>query len=182
MTVSDLHDWLSEITKKSEPVAQVKNQQIVISDSRAEFASINALINEEYLEKAISEFILNACKFSVDESTIYILLNAHKHKIHMSISNKPLVQSGVNGVPPEYERLVLEPFFRIAQGVDDRYKSLDFGLGLTLASKIINKHDGKVNVTNMQDHLTDSKDDQIRVAVNIEIPIDEGTVSDEEVL
>jgi K+-sensing histidine kinase KdpD len=69
------------------------------------------------------------------------------------ILNVPEVQNGILGIPEAYSRVVFEPFFRICRTVQEEYKTLDFGLGLTLVEKVINKHNGKVAVENLKNYL-----------------------------
>lgn len=73
----------------------------------------------------------------------------------------------VHGVPPEYERLIMEPFFRIVKTVDERYATSDSGLGLTRVQKIIQRHGGNIALFNVNDHIGTN----LRVNAEIELPI-----------
>ena len=54
----------------------------------------------------------------------------------ISILNEPKSKSdGIIGIPQSFERIIYEPFYRIFKTVDDRYKTLDMGLGLSLVEK-----------------------------------------------
>lgn len=173
MSLHEFHNWLSEFSEKMSDMAKIKNQSIKISDSRDGFSGIFLQINEEYLEKAIREIFINSFKFSKKDGTVYVLVNIHHGKLFVDFLNKPTLQKeGVIGIPPEYERIVIEPFFRLAHTVDESYNSLDFGLGLTMVNKIIQKHDGSISLSNVRDHFSQESGGDIRVNVSMTLPIE----------
>ncbi len=85
--------------------------------------------------------------------TLRARARAHKHMVH--------------GIPPEYERLIMEPFFRIVKTVDERYGTSDSGLGLTRVQKIIQRHGGNIALFNVNDHIGSN----LRVNAEIDLPI-----------
>ncbi|MCB1319354.1 MAG: ATP-binding protein, partial [Leptospiraceae bacterium] len=88
-------------------------------------------------------------------------------KLFLSVMNHPHENTEVVGIPPEYENLVFEPFFRINRTVQEMYDTLDSGLGLTLVQKIVNNHNGSVSLFNINDHV----DEGIRVNAEIQLPL-----------
>jgi len=95
--------------------------------------------NEELLFTAISNIVLNACKYSHDnhaEVTLY--LNEEEFVI-------TIVDKGI-GMEEKELANIFQPFYRIQQ----RSNVKGFGLGLALASQIIKLHKGEVKVTSVK--------------------------------
>jgi signal transduction histidine kinase len=78
---------------------------------------------------------------------------------------------GILGVPPEYEKIVFEPFYRLSKLVYEQFKTLDFGLGLTLIEKIIIKHGGDVVLKNIIDHSDIKREPLFKVSLTITLPL-----------
>lgn len=91
--------------------------------------------NEHLLFTAIKNIVMNACKYS------------HNQQASVSLS---MVQGGVligvsdtgMGIPAAEIPLIFQPFYRAG----DHKQREGFGLGLSLASRIINLHKGKITV------------------------------------
>ena len=167
----DFRAWLTSIFAKIAPLAEIKKHKVSVSELKKDLTGVSLQINKKFLEEAFREIILNAFKFSPENSTLYVLMNATNEKLNISFLNIPRSFAGIKGIPPEYERLVFEPFFRLCPGVDDRYNSLDFGLGLTLASKVFKKHQGLITMSNVVDHFSPEEASDIRVNVQITLPL-----------
>ena len=155
----------------SQEFAGLKEQTIIQSDLSGNYREHLVNLNEEKLRRVIDELLLNAYKFSEPRTTIMILYKIYLHNLVVSILSVPMVSENIKGVPADYEKIVFEPFFRINKTVDERYKSLDYGLGLTIAQKIIQKHEGRILMFNVKDFLGTSKTVQTRVSVEVQIPL-----------
>jgi len=174
VSLQGLYELIQEIIAESQPLAEIKNQTVKLSDAKPEYSHRMTRLHLGFIKKAFSEILLNAYKFSPENSEIFILLNADARTASINFINTPVkTREGSVGIPGEYERLVLEPFFRLGRGVDDRYSSLDFGLGLTLAAKIIKKHEGGIHLGNVVEHFSRSSDSGIAVSVRLELPLEE---------
>jgi signal transduction histidine kinase len=91
--------------------------------------------NEELLVTAIKNIVLNACKYSSNQQAI-ILLKADQKNITISVQN---IGRGIS--PNEIEN-IFQPFYRI----EENRTTGGFGLGLSLAEKIIKLHRGEITV------------------------------------
>jgi two-component system sensor histidine kinase ArlS len=91
--------------------------------------------NEELLVTAIKNVVVNACKYSENQQAI-ILLNAHQKNIVVSIRNIG------EGIPANEFENIFQPFYRI----EENRTAGGFGLGLSLAEKIIKLHRGEITV------------------------------------
>jgi signal transduction histidine kinase len=90
--------------------------------------------NEELLFTAIKNIVINACKYSDEPAVVKLGTETEKIKI--------VVQDNGNGIPKAELDHVFEPFYRVNDG-----KIKDgFGLGLSMARKIIKLHNGEIEV------------------------------------
>jgi signal transduction histidine kinase len=91
--------------------------------------------NEDLLLMALKNIVLNACKYSSD----------HRATIRLSISldqiNIMIEDKGI-GIPETELEKIFQPFYR----VHEQRAGEGFGLGLSLASRIIKLHNGYIKV------------------------------------
>ncbi|WP_157580682.1 sensor histidine kinase [Segetibacter koreensis] len=91
--------------------------------------------NEELLFTAIKNIVINSCKYSPNREAI-VRLSIQNEKIVISVQD-----NGV-GIPEAELAHIFQPFYRVN---DDRIRE-GFGLGLSLASRIIKLHNGEIRV------------------------------------
>lgn len=105
------------------------------TDLPAEEDDLLVLGNEELLFSALRNLVLNACKYSGD----------HHAGVALAVSPRELVitveDKGV-GIPPGELENIFHPFYR----VDESRTTGGFGLGLSLAHRIIKLHKGNIEV------------------------------------
>lgn len=90
--------------------------------------------NEELLFTAIKNIVTNACKYSEKPAVVKLAIETEMIQI--------IVQDNGNGIPEEELTHIFEAFYRADDG-----KSKDgFGLGLSMASRIIKLHNGEIKV------------------------------------
>lgn len=91
--------------------------------------------NEELLFMATKNIVLNACKYSAD----------HHAAIRLSVTDDQIVimieDKGI-GIPDSELENIFQPFYR----VPDQRPTDGFGLGLSLANRIIKLHNGQIQV------------------------------------
>lgn len=97
--------------------------------------SLLILGNEPLLLTAIKNIALNACKYS-DNHEAVIQVKTGEKNIHIEISD-----TGIGIVPEEIEN-IFQPFYRSTKATEDR----GFGLGLSMANRIIKLHNGNIKV------------------------------------
>ncbi len=89
--------------------------------------------NGDLLESAVKNVVLNACKYSDNHTANVALTFSDSHLNIMIADNGP-------GILKEHQSLIFQPFFR-----SDKDNSSDgFGLGLSLAYRIIKLHKGNI--------------------------------------
>ena len=91
--------------------------------------------NEELLFTAIKNIAVNACKYSQDQQA-RLLLSADDRDIIISIRNTG------PGIPSNELENIFQPFYR----VEENRTAGGFGLGLSLAQRIIKLHRGLITV------------------------------------
>jgi two-component system sensor histidine kinase ArlS len=91
--------------------------------------------NEILLLMAIKNIVLNGCKYSNDHHT-FVLLKSNSNKIVITVKDQG------RGIPVSEIPNIFQPFYR----VNNNTGSDGFGLGLSLASKIIVMHKGTIEV------------------------------------
>ena len=145
---------------------------VVVSDCKPEVEHITVYINIRYFMILSEEIIINALKLSIQGSQISVIINVETDYLVLSILNVPQKNSdGNTGIPLECENIVFEPFFRMSKNTFEKYKTLDYGLGLNLAEKIVQKHGGKINLTNLNDYSDIGSNPVVKVHCRITIPL-----------
>ncbi len=108
---------------------------LIFKDLPDEENALHVFGNEELLFTAIKNIVANACKYSEDKQSSVILCT-HVGKIEVIVEDK-----GVGIAENELKR-IFEPFYRS----EDTRNTEGFGLGLSLAFKIIKIHKGDLDV------------------------------------
>lgn len=96
--------------------------------------------NTDDLVEAFKQLIENACRFSLDDATIHVSGHHGDNVVHIEIhDNGP-------GIAPEALPHIFKMFWR----ADVAHTSPGFGLGLPIAQKIIEQHNGHLTITNAE--------------------------------
>ncbi|MEM7183442.1 MAG: ATP-binding protein [Spirochaetota bacterium] len=126
--------------------------------------------NTDFLDLAFREVLVNACKYSPENSTINIYSYVRESYISILFMNSILQYTrGVSGVPMEMEHEVFEPFFRINNVYDERFLSEEFGLGLglTIVRDGIHKLGGRIYLYEVNDNVTNDISVQRKVITEL---------------
>jgi two-component system, sensor histidine kinase and response regulator len=94
--------------------------------------------DKESLLRVFTNIIGNATKYTPPGGKISVSTNFDDYYIYTSISDTG------TGIPQDKLPFIFEPFFRV-KGKEERQKGS--GLGLTFVKKIMDAHDGKIEVT-----------------------------------
>jgi two-component system sensor histidine kinase ArlS len=94
--------------------------------------------NEELLFMAMKNMVTNACKYS-DNHHAVVRLSVHGREIIVAIEDKG------RGIAKEEWEKIFQPFYR----TDEGHSIPGFGLGLSLARRIIKLHKGDIDVESM---------------------------------
>jgi two-component system, OmpR family, sensor histidine kinase ArlS len=91
--------------------------------------------NEELLFTAIKNIVSNACKYSEDHHAV-VRLSVQGKEIRISIEDRG------RGIPKEEWEKIFQPFYRTEEG----HAISGFGLGLSLARRIVSLHKGWIEL------------------------------------
>ena len=91
--------------------------------------------NSDLLSSALTNIVSNACKYSSDNKAI-ISFSIREKYFFIDISNQG------EEIPMGEQEKIFEPFYRL----DNSRSSAGFGLGLSLAQRIIKLHNGQIKV------------------------------------
>ncbi len=128
----------------------------IIDDARFEAESVNRHVDgkansdvvikggTELLYRAIENVVRNAIKQTAIDTTVGINTQVDSEKQHVRIS---VVDRGP-GVPEDELQLIFEPFFRSTRTQKNTH---GYGLGLTIARRIIEAHGGSIRASNRID-------------------------------
>ena len=110
-------------------------------------------LNFEKIGLMMEELIVNAYKYSVKGSSINIFCHISEGYFWLSIKND-VTEKPYGGIPAEYEKLVVEPFFRLLPPDESAalIEKFGFGLGLAVADNIVRKHNGIFLTHDVKDH------------------------------
>ncbi len=172
VAVSECYDLIKAVVNDASALSTIHDQKIIFGEIPTGHKNVFVTISREFLYKALYEVVVNALKFSKYNASVLILISIVNRYMIISIINEPeKSDDGIVGIPTEYEKVVFEPFYRLTKNVYEQYKTLDFGLGLTLVEKIISKHGGEVIIENIKDHSNLRHEPQVKVNLSISLPI-----------
>jgi len=120
-----------EITKAN-PLFSVTLDFIRLPEAEEELLVFG---NEELLFTAIRNIVTNACKYSDDHHAV-VRLSVEGKEIRVSVEDRG------KGISPEEWENIFQPFYR----TEDGHGIPGFGLGLSLARRILQLHKGFISV------------------------------------
>lgn len=117
--------------------AALKKQHVLNFDAESDLPAIQG--NSDYLQRALSNLVDNAIKYTKDGGKISVIATSVNGEIAIEVHD-----TGI-GIPPEDLSRIFERFYRV-----DRSRSREMGgtgLGLSIVKHIVQNHGGSVDVT-----------------------------------
>ena len=172
VTLGEFHKIIHDILYELRPMAELRGHELLLNELPPAFAGVKLSLNWEFMRKAIRELLLNAMKFSPENSTVTVLVEYLHTRVLVTVLNAPLhMDNGeITGIPEDYRKIVFEPFFRITRVVHEQYRTLEYGLGLTYVDKVVQMHKGAITCTTVQDYSAENGIIEELVAFEIELP------------
>jgi signal transduction histidine kinase len=121
---------ITTAVENSEHFRAIKGQEVILALS--EFVGA-VRGNAEAIGEIIAELLLNAFKYSPAKSKVRLMcyVTPEIYSI-VVVSEIETMRGGVTGVPAAFEKRVFEPFFRLNNTWDDRFREQKYGLGIGL--------------------------------------------------
>lgn len=145
---------IPDMIKAILPYLEKKNLKITYPELKTN-CKLN--LNLEILSPIIEELLINAYKYTVPGSTINMFAYIKEGYLWLSIMSE-IREKPYGGIPEKYEKLVLEPFFRL-QPTEESIEEIEkfgLGLGLTVVDNITRKHGGMFLIHDVKSY-TDEK-------------------------
>lgn len=140
-----------EIKASADQIVSANNIIVDLSDLPDNLDSLVVSGNPNLLKLAVSNIVLNACKYS-DNKTVIIKIFSDKGMAIISVKDEGI------GIPEEDIQHIFEPFFRASNtGKFDGH-----GVGLPLALNIIRMHKGNITIISKENEGAD-----IRIALPV---------------
>jgi len=140
--VLDFQKIISDSVKQIEPKAKAKKITITLKSSPSKISG-----DSNRLIELFTIFLDNAIKYSPSKSHIKIISHTKKNQIITKISDQGI------GIPPEDLPHVFDRFYQ-SDIARTKTKETGYGLGLSIAQKIIKLHHGRISVTSQVDQGT----------------------------
>lgn len=133
---------IDEVLMRIPSAVQKENKQFSVSlqfnDLPEEESKLLVFGNEELLLTSFRNIVANACKYS-DDHHADVTLSINESKFMVTILDRGI------GIPEKELDKIFQPFYRI----DEDRSVKGFGLGLSLANRIIKLHRGTIKVTSI---------------------------------
>jgi len=111
--------------------------------SMKNFSQVKLLADQNLLNSALSNVIINAIKYSPDSSEVVISM---QHVIQSQESVSIIIADSGTGVPSDALAQLFQPFYRVDEARDR--KSGGTGLGLAIAKQAVLAHNGNITAKN----------------------------------
>ncbi len=134
-TELDVHELIREAIKYIS--IQIENKQ---GELKLNLDAENPVIfgDKTHLVNALYNLVDNAIKYSPEKPELSIRTYNHEKQFILVVSDKGI------GIEKEYQKKVFEKFFRVPTG--DVHDVKGFGLGLSYIKKIVELHQGKIEL------------------------------------
>jgi two-component system, OmpR family, sensor histidine kinase CpxA len=129
----DLTNLVQEVANDGDFEARARNRNVVIK--QADACTVNGF--EELLRSAVENVVRNAIRHTAEGTAVEISLQKSESRALLHVRDYG------PGVPQDMLSAIFAPFQRVANGASD-----GAGLGLAIADRAVNVHQGKIRATN----------------------------------
>lgn len=166
-SASDFIDRLPQMVANVTPYLETKDLTLTFPELRT---NCDLELNYDKLTLMIEELVINAYKYSVRGSAINMFTYISEGYFWLVVKND-VPEEPYGGVPQKYEKLVMEPFFRLLPPDETagKIEKFGFGLGLTVVDNIVRKHNGIFLIHDVKDHT--GKDIKSCVLAEVLLPL-----------
>jgi two-component system phosphate regulon sensor histidine kinase PhoR len=130
----DLRDVVNEVVTSMRLQIEKYNADVSLSQTGDTLLQADRL----HLLSVVFNLLDNALKYSKGDPVIQIALTGMDKAVELTV-----VDNGI-GIAPEYKNRIFEKFFRVPTG--DTHNAKGYGLGLSYAAHVVEKHHGQIVV------------------------------------
>lgn len=134
LSVIDMGELTSMVCKKMENSANTKGLQLLF-----ETENVKARANKDSIRELLTILLDNAIKFT-KEGTIKVECKKAKNNVKIQVSD-----TGV-GIREQDLDLIFDRFYKANDSSRNKDKSRGYGLGLSIAKEVVEKHKGAIEV------------------------------------
>lgn len=162
-SVRDVGELLGQSVDHIQEKAAIRGHMIV-NDADLNDRPGSIELDRRLIASCFEEALLNALRFSPPESFVSVIVQTIASTssapacMKISFLNTAMAYEGMTGIPESAERQVFEPFFRVHKTVDERYGTLDQGLGLFYMRSILRRMGGECRLNNVRGHIDGTRD------------------------
>jgi two-component system phosphate regulon sensor histidine kinase PhoR len=132
----DLRSLADEVLASMRLQLEKKNASVILTHS----GNTSMMGDRLHLLSVVFNLVDNALKYSPENPDIKIAVEEKENNVELRVAD-----NGV-GIPDEYKTKVFEKFFRVPVGNVHNIKG--YGLGLSYAASVVNKHGGTIAAKN----------------------------------
>jgi len=150
-----LQHTLEESLGRIEPFRSIKEQEIRIG----RICHLPVLADPKAFGICVRELLTNAFKYSPPGSQVDVTTYRSSNKVSLVFVNDVLETEGREcGIPHSMENVVFEPFFRLDNTYDERFRAeeLGMGIGLTVVQNAMTQCGGTAYLYEVLDHTSDA--------------------------
>lgn len=139
---TDLNHMMEDIIKRLQPLADAKGVSLQWEAQK----EVHADADEMKLSLAISNLVDNAVKYTPEEGTVKVSLDADHQNVFISVAD-----TGI-GIPEDEVNRIFERFYRVDKTRDRETGGT--GLGLSITHSTIMMHKGSIKVNSKEEEGT----------------------------
>ncbi|MCI5679761.1 MAG: ATP-binding protein, partial [Bacteroidales bacterium] len=139
---TDLNHMMEDIIKRLQPLADAKGVSLQLETQK----EVHADADEMKLSLAISNLVDNAVKYTPEEGTVKVSLDADHQNVFISVAD-----TGI-GIPEDEVNRIFERFYRVDKTRDRETGGT--GLGLSITHSTIMMHKGSIKVNSKEEEGT----------------------------
>ncbi len=133
----NLYPILQSVFENYKDTAERRGLEMKLYSNNTE---LYARLDEKFTHQILSNIVKNAIKYT-EKGSITIKAeykNSTSNSVNIFISD-----TGI-GIPPEYQKIIFEPFRQVSEGYNRRFEGV--GLGLTITKKFVELMGGKLQL------------------------------------
>lgn len=176
VSIVNLHEYLTTIIKSFEYHAQKKDIELIVDVQNK--VHLKVWIDEEQMEKVLSNLLYNAFKFTPDGGKIRLSIKENNPSIDYPAGSFYInIEDTGCGIPDHDLHSIFNQFYQLHNHYEDQHH-IGSGIGLALSESLVRVHQGKIFVKSNLAHATNC----FNTCFTIELPLGNAHFNDTQLL